>query len=81
MIIELLLMPLFALIKLIVGMLPEFTHLPDWVSSAASLIRTGLCFFPPGVWSIVIANISFWTFVHIAWAGIEWVYKKIPGVD
>jgi len=81
MIIELLLSPIFLLINGLIAFMPAAMALPDWGVASMALISRALFFFPPDVWAIVLANISFWLFVQLSWAIIEWIYKKIPGVD
>lgn len=55
--------------------------LPSWSVSALKVISTGLKIFPSDVWMICIANGVFWIGLQFTWAIIEWIYKKIPGVD
>lgn len=81
MILELLLNPLFNLIKGLISLLPQFFQLPNWIADTISLIIKAMQVFPSDVWAIVIGNILFWIVVHFTWAIIEWVYKKIPGVN
>lgn len=51
------------------------------VSTLADIIGKGFVFFPSWLWGVCIANIVAWKGLHFAWAIIEWVYKKVPGVD
>lgn len=81
MIIELLLTPIFALIKGFLGLMPSMPVVADFVSSGISWISKGLYFFPLPVWIACIGSIIFWSFGGIGWSFIEWIYKKIPGVD
>lgn len=81
MIIELLLSPIFLLITGLVALMPSAMALPDWGVASLSVISRALFFFPPDVWTTVLANISFWLFVQLSWGVIEWIYKKIPGVS
>lgn len=72
----------FAAIYGICNLMPVAAYrLPNWSVSAIKLISTGLKIFPTDVWVAVIANALFWIMCHFTWAVIEWVYKKIPGVD
>lgn len=82
MIIELLLSPIFLLVDGFISLIPSvgFT-LPSWFMSFVSVVKTGLSFFPPGVFMIIIGNIAFWLIAHMTWAIIEWLYKKVPGVS
>lgn len=82
MIVELLLDLVFGAVYLLTRSLPNTVFdLPDWSLQALKLLKTGICFFPTDVWIACIANGMFWLVVHFVWAIIEWVYKKIPGVD
>lgn len=55
--------------------------LPSWSVNSINMILKALSFFPFEVWSVLISNILFWILIHIGWAIIEWIYKKIPGVS
>lgn len=81
MIIELLLMPIWSLFDLFIGLLPAMYVLPDWIISCVGLISKALFFFPVDVWLVCFGNIVFWVIALNGWAAIEWLYKKIPGVD
>lgn len=81
MIIELLCTPLFWLINGLVSFIPVAFQIPNWLADTISLLLKAMQFFPFDVWTIILANIGFWLFAQFAWAIIEWVYKKIPGVD
>ena len=73
---------IFAAIYSISSLIPDAAyHLPDWSVSSLKLLSTGLKIFPTDVWVAVIANGLFWVMLHFTWAVIEWIYKKIPGVD
>lgn len=72
----------FLVIKSFVLLLPTGVFvLPDWTVEALSLIHTGLCIFPFAVFQVAFGNFMFWQIIHFTWAIIEWVYKKIPGID
>lgn len=82
MIIELLCTPLFVLIKLIVNLLPTTDFaLPNYISQTLDMLAVPLNLFPLDLWVLIISNVSFWYVAQMSWAGIEWVYKKLPGVD
>lgn len=81
MIIELFFSPIFLLIKTVINLIPSQTVLPLWTIDLTNLLSKGLIFFPSDVWAIVIGNIVFWLSLQFMWAIIEWVYKKIPGVE
>lgn len=81
MIVELLFAPIFILLDMIVAMIPIGATMPLWGLDTINLLSKGLMFFPRDVWAFVIGNIIFWLMAQLTWAIIEWVYKKIPGVD
>lgn len=81
MIVEGLLNLLFLPIEGIISLLPSNISLPGWLQDTADMLSKALLFFPVDVWIIVLGNIIFWHVALIAWALIEWVYKKIPGID
>lgn len=81
MILELLLTPIFAVVNGLISMLPANSDLPGWLQDTANLLGYALMFFPADVWAILLGNIIFWHFGQIGWAIIEWIYKKIPGID
>ena len=66
---------------MIIGLMPANSTMPNWVGDTLSLLHKGLSVFPSDVWVAILSNITFWASVQFSWAIIEWVYKKIPGVD
>lgn len=44
-------------------------------------IKHGAYFFPLDCLAVAISTFVLWYGVLISWSTIEWVYKKIPGVD
>lgn len=81
MIIELLVSPLFSLVEFIINLLPDGYVFPSYISSTVQLLKIPLSIFPLDLWIIIISNVSFWYIAQLSWAGIEWVYRKIPGVN
>jgi len=81
MIIELLCTPLFALINLIIYLLPDGFVLPSYISYTIDVLKYPLSIFPLDIWVIIISNVTFWYIAQISWSIIEWVYKKIPGFN
>lgn len=80
-IIELIFDLIFGLVDGLIGLIPQGLSLPLWSAKAFKLVGFGLSFFPKDAFVIIIGNITFWTLAQMAWAVIEWVYKKIPGVS
>lgn len=82
MVIAALLNVFFAAVYGICILMPSTAYsLPNWSVSALKLISTGLKIFPRDVWIAVLSNGLFWVTLHFTWVLIEWIYKKIPGVD
>lgn len=86
MIIEKILDMFFICINTIVGFLPSqsLNNQLSTISSIGSLpeiMMYGTAFFPLSLWIAFIGNVVFWKGVSLTWAVIEWIYKKIPGVD
>lgn len=81
MIIELLLTPIFLLVGFIINLIPATQGTGMAMNGFFGLVSKGLYFFSASTFKIVITNVVIWGGIHLAWAIIEWVYKKIPGVD
>lgn len=81
MIVEFLLTPIFGIVNFVCGLLPSIPSVADWSSQLAQIVSVGLAIFPRDVWVAVIGSVLFWWFAQIAWAIVEFAYKKIPGVE
>ena len=81
MIIESIFNMLYGLLFGLVDMLPVLGDLPTWIDNTLNVLSYGLMFFPIDVFVTVFGSIAFWMGAHLVWALVEWVYKKIPGVD
>lgn len=82
MVLQMIFGPIFLLIRAIINLLPDIGNVSNTiVSSFYGYVGIGLEFFGSGNFIIVITNILLWAGVHMVWAIIEWVYKKIPGVN
>jgi hypothetical protein len=82
MIIDFIFKIIFAPLKYLIAMLPNVSSPPTpgtetWLEIASY----SAYFFPMDLLVFIIANWLFWYSAHMAWAIIEWVYKKIPGVS
>lgn len=44
-------------------------------------IQHGAYFFPLDCLAVAISTFIVWYGILISWSTIEWVYKKLPGVD
>ncbi len=81
MILELILLPFWLLIDLIITLFPDFAGIAFDFLGSLSFLKIGLYFLPSGFWLSFIGSVLFWLSANFAWAIIEWVYKKIPGVE
>ena len=85
MIFELLLTPIFRLIELLIGLIPDMSYVypsPDFdISGFIYFLAYGFWIFPFHLFLIFVTNVIYWLGVHKVWAFIEWAYRKIPGVN
>lgn len=81
MIVELLLLPLWAVVDLAISVFPQFTMGAYNFITSSELLRIGLFFLPDGFWSVFLSSVIFWLTANFGWAIIEWIYKKIPGIS
>lgn len=81
MIVEFIISAVLDCINWLISLLPSFDSLPNWLGDFLTLAGYALNFIPADVWIITLGNVALWKFGFIAWAIVEWVYKKIPGVD
>lgn len=82
MILELCFKPFFILIKFLITLVPSFVG--SGVSSLVSFsvyLSPILSLLPNGFFSSFISSVTFYMTAQFGWVVIEWVYKKIPGVD
>lgn len=81
MIIKLLLEPIFFLIESIIYFIPEGTSIPSWLTYTVDVLKYPFSIFPADVWIALISSVIFWYVAQMTWAIIEWIIKKIPGVN
>ena len=85
MLIGLILKPFFIFINFIIGLLGGFfgdiRFINNGFDVVVDLVGYGVYFMGASTFNLVISSIAFWFTVDMAWACIEWLYKKIPGVD
>lgn len=81
MLIALIIAPFFELINVLVGLLPNSPSTNITLSNVIIFVRKGLYFTDTGVFNMVLVTVVTWTTIQLGWAVIEWIYKKIPGVD
>lgn len=81
MVIEAVLNPIYELLGVLISALPVIGDLPTWIDNAFTLLSYILMFFPSEVFSVIFFNVITWLGIHFAWSVIEWLYKKIPGIN
>jgi hypothetical protein len=86
MLLEIILTPVFWLLDLLITLIPDLTDSPyvsdgGGVSALFAIMGYGFYVFPASMFFIIIGNVLFWFYVQMKWAIIEWLYKKIPGVN
>lgn len=81
MIIEYILNPLFLLIRGLISLLSYRGTFPSWGTDFLKMMSTALEYFPGDVLVTILCNVWLWISAFLIWTIIEWVYKKIPGVD
>ena len=81
MIIELILTPLLVAIETLYNLIPDFPSIPVHLTQAFNILRKPLSIFPYSLWVAILFNILTWITIDFTWAIVEWVYKKIPGID
>ena len=85
MITEYLLTLIFRLFNLIINLLPDLSYIDPLsgfdISGFINILAYGFFIFPYQLFMIFIGNMIFWLGVQMVWAVIEWIYKKIPGVN
>ena len=82
MIIEGLYSVIFNFVGFIIDLIPSFVGtFDDYTGGTITLVANALVIFPVDLWIILIVNIVFFLTSALAWVVVEWIYKKIPGVD
>ena len=82
MILELIFYPIFGLGRFIISLIPVNEGIQGGVTGVFyDLLSTGFYFFGSAPFMMVFGSVVFWIGVEIGWTSIEWIYKKIPGVD
>ncbi|MGL4338418.1 MAG: hypothetical protein ACRCST_16155 [Turicibacter sp.] len=71
----------FGIVNICIALIPSFPQMGFDLASCMKVMSMALDFFPLDLWLIVINNIIFWLVISFAWAIIEWIYKKLPGVS
>lgn len=73
---------IFTFVEFVLELMPSFDMTAnDYTTGTITLVANALVLFPIDLWILLVVNIVFFLTASLAWAVIEWVYKKIPGVD
>ena len=82
MITELLLSFFLAIPKFVIGLLPNVAiDTLDGMAGLGTVLAYALYFFPVDIWIVVLANGVIMLTVAFGYGVLEWVWKKIPGVN
>lgn len=82
MISEALLSVLFAIGSFLISLLPDtLIKAFEGGSSIATVIAYALVFFPSDVWLFGLGAVVTMMSVTLVYALLEWVWRKVPGVD
>lgn len=81
MIIKVLMSPFWLLIDLLISLLPSSVAQSLSMSSIFDVLGKGISVIGLSNFSIFLGSAIFWYTVQLTWAVIEWLYKKIPGIN
>lgn len=82
MIIEAIFNVFFTFINFLIEILPfDIQFINGGLSSFIDLLGYGVYIVGPTCFVAMIGTWITWTTIHISWAIIEWIYKKIPGIN
>ena len=71
----------FSFVYLLISLLPTIKIPNHDLTGFARVLSSAYSLLPAGFPMAFFANVSLITFIKITWSLIEWVYKKIPGVN
>lgn len=72
---------IFAAVNALVMLLPNGATRSIPIADLFSLLELGFAVFPWDLFAFCVSNVVFWLGLQMTWAIIEWIYKKIPGVN
>lgn len=81
MIIQFMMYPLWILVYSVIGLIPVLATVPSGFDAILNIIGYGCAFIGTDFFLALLGNIIFWLTAQLGWSVIEWVYKKIPGVN
>lgn len=72
----------FTLISFLISLIPSTgSTVSGSISSVLDLLGYGIYIVGPVCFVTVVGSFITWTTINFAWAIIEWIYKKIPGIN
>lgn len=81
MIIQIMMIPFWFLISSLMSLLPVTPAFVSGFGALTDLVGYGCAIIGTDFVLGVLGNITFWMTAQMMWALIEWVYKKLPGVN
>ena len=81
MLIQLMMLPMWGLITLLINLFPVIESFPTTFGAVTNIIGYGCAIIGTDFFLSILGNIIFWLSVQLSWALIEWIYKKIPGLN
>ncbi len=81
MIVKLIISPFLSIIKGIITALPYITVGSDSTTELFNMLVTGLNFFPPETWLMVLGSITFWMTIHFLIGLLRFVFSLIPIIN
>lgn len=81
MIITILLKPITALLFFLIGLIPQMPNAPVSLIDFVHFLKKGLYFFDANLFFNILGVVFSFMTIQMAWAIVEWIYKKIPFVN
>lgn len=81
MILELIFLPFITLVKFVITLLPTIETPSVALNTVIDLAGYGVTILGSSFTVLVLGNIVMWLTIQFTWSIIEWIYKKIPGVE
>lgn len=72
----------FSIVDLIITFFPSYTTFSGTpISGFYDLVGIGLYFFGTAPFLLVMSSVVMWSAGELTWSLVEWLYRKIPGID
>lgn len=81
MLIKLIMLPFWLLITFLIGLIPKIEIFQSGFGAVTNIIGYGCSIIGTDFFFSILGNIIFWLTIQMTWSIIEWIYKKIPGVE